>query len=216
MRDSHSAIIASPHALEAASIGTVISAHGWTVLAQPTTAVGLFRALESERPDIVILDGCLVGPHASVVDDLNRRGLAVMLLEGPERSGAMILEGLAAGARGCLCMDEPPEEFLASLRLAIHGSLVLYRRAKDLVFEEILASARVREDLPLTPQQRRVAALVATGASNAEIAAALGISEHTVKVHLSSILGKLGLENRQQLAVYVVRSGLAHSPASAI
>lgn len=188
-------------------MGSILSAAGWRVLAQPTTVVGLFGALEAKKPDIVILDGCMVGPHASVVETLNRRGIAVMLLEGPERSGAMLVEGLVAGARGCLCVDEPPEEFIASLRLAIHGSLVVYRRATELILREILARARSREDAVLTAQQHKVAALVATGASNAEIAAELGISEHTVKVHLSTILNKLNLENRQQLAVYVVRHG---------
>jgi len=215
MHDVHSAVIASPHTLEASGIGSVLEGAGWGLLGLVCSQEDLLALLEREHPEVILLDGCLVGEHSSFVRTLSGRGYAVVLMEGPERLGAMFLEGLAAGARGVLSVDEPPEEFLSSVALAIHGTTVIYRGATQSMLEAIVTVAGSHRDAPLTAQQHRIAALIARGASNREVAEGLVISEHTVKVHLSSILGRLGLQNRQQLAVYAVRHGLVapQSPA---
>jgi DNA-binding NarL/FixJ family response regulator len=66
----------------------------------------------------------------------------------------------------------------------------------------------------LTPRERQVVARVATGESNREIATHLGLSEITVKHHVSSIFDKLGVSNRAELAAYATSRGLAQQPTS--
>ncbi|MGI6558317.1 MAG: response regulator transcription factor [Limnochordia bacterium] len=60
----------------------------------------------------------------------------------------------------------------------------------------------------LTPREREIAMLMATGLTNKEIGAKLFVSEHTVKNHVSNIYRKLGIDDRTQLALWAVRSGL--------
>ncbi len=74
------------------------------------------------------------------------------------------------------------------------------------------ADAAARPGALLTPREREVLALVASGSTNKEIATALGISPSTVKNHLQNILDKLHLENRVQAAAFFLREGLAPTP----
>ena len=81
-----------------------------------------------------------------------------------------------------------------------------------------LTSAARREPSPaerLTARERQVIAGVATGESNREIATRLGLSEITVKHHVSNIFDKLGVSNRAELAVYATSRGLASPPPHA-
>ena len=74
--------------------------------------------------------------------------------------------------------------------------------------EERTAAAPAPPQGGLTPREREVAELIARGRSNKLIALELGIAEKTVKTHVGNILGKLGLSDRTQAALYAVREGL--------
>jgi len=69
---------------------------------------------------------------------------------------------------------------------------------------------------PLTEREREVLRLVAQGKANKEIARELGIGDRTVRTHVTSILGKLGLVSRTQAAIYAVREGLVNEPGRAL
>lgn len=119
---------------------------------------------------------------------------------------------LRAGATGFLLKDAPEDALLAALRTAHHGvslfSPAVTRRLVEMYAPRTATpSQRGRLDR-LTEREAEVLRLVATGASNAEIAAALVIGEATVKTHVSRLLMKLGLASRTQAVVFAYETGV--------
>lgn len=121
---------------------------------------------------------------------------------------------LQAGATGYLLKDATAAEVAAAVRAAYNGEMhldpaVARRLAESLRTAQNPGSRRGAAPVEqLTRREREVLLLVARGKSNREIARELGISEQTVRTHVSSILGKLGLASRTQAAMYAVREGL--------
>jgi len=125
-----------------------------------------------------------------------------------------VYEALRAGASGFLLKDAPEEQLVAGIRIvADGGSLFAPTVTRRLI--ERFAGARPAPPPPsleeLTPRELEVLRLVARGLSNAEIAAALVVSEHTVKTHVAHILRKLDLRDRVQAVVLAYESGIATS-----
>ena len=120
---------------------------------------------------------------------------------------------LQAGASGFLLKDAPAEDLVAAIRTVHAGDAVLApsatRRLLDRVASQ-LPTATVAPDrfARLTGRERGVLLEVATGASNAEIAGRLYLSEATVKTHVGRVLNKLGLRDRVQAVVLAYESGL--------
>lgn len=120
---------------------------------------------------------------------------------------------LQAGASGFLLKDAPAEDLVAAIRTVHAGDAVLApsatRRLLDRVASQ-LPTATVAPDrfARLTGREREVLLEVATGASNAEIAGRLYLSEATVKTHVGRVLNKLGLRDRVQAVVLAYESGL--------
>lgn len=119
---------------------------------------------------------------------------------------------LQAGATGYLLKDAAATEVAAAIRAAYNGEVHLDPAVARRLTESLRAPARTAPIEPLTPREREVLGLVAQGKANKEIARELGIGERTVRTHISSILGKLGLASRTQAALYAVREGLLAEP----
>ena len=115
---------------------------------------------------------------------------------------------LQAGATGYLMKDAAATEVAAAIRAAHHGEMHLDPAVVRRLAESLRAPTREKPIEPLTEREREVLGLVAQGKANKEIARQLEISERTVRTHVSSILGKLGLVSRTQAALYAVREGL--------
>jgi DNA-binding NarL/FixJ family response regulator len=113
---------------------------------------------------------------------------------------------LQAGATGYLLKDAAATEVAAAIRAAHQGEMHLAPAVARRLAESLRASKQPIE--PLTEREREVLGLVAQGKANKEIARQLEISERTVRTHVSSILGKLGLVSRTQAALYALREGL--------
>lgn len=126
-----------------------------------------------------------------------------------------VFEGLRAGAVGYLLKDVPSEKLVEAIRAAARGESFLQPSVAAKVIAEF---ARLAEQArtkpvpklvePLSERELEVLRLVARGASNKEIAAALFITEGTVKNHLTSILGKLGARDRTQALLKAQELGL--------
>jgi DNA-binding NarL/FixJ family response regulator len=120
---------------------------------------------------------------------------------------------LRAGASGFLVKSAQAEEVVAAIRTVHRGDAVIAptttRRLLDRVAPTLPGPTVVPPGLArLTEREREVLLEVATGASNAEIAERLFLSESTVKTHVARLLAKLGLRDRVQLAVFAYESGL--------
>lgn len=119
---------------------------------------------------------------------------------------------LQAGATGYLLKDAAASAVVAAIRAAHNGEMHLDPAVARRLAESLRATKRDEPIEPLTGREREVLVLVAEGRANKEIARRLGIGERTVRTHVSSILGKLGLVSRTQAALYAVREGLVTAP----
>jgi NarL family two-component system response regulator YdfI len=121
-----------------------------------------------------------------------------------------VAEALRAGVRAALPSDVSPDQLVAALEAAAAGLIVMHPAEVDAVFPTTEPASRPLADLaePLTPRESEVLQMLASGLANKEIAARLGISEHTVKFHVASILGKLGAGTRTEAVSLGIRRGL--------
>jgi DNA-binding NarL/FixJ family response regulator len=166
------------------------------------------------QPDVVLMDlrmPDVEGPEATRAI-LERRPLTRVLVLTVLSEADDVSAALQAGASGFLAKDSPIDEVIAAVRAAARGAAWLSPSAAEVVLGGIRRPDL--EDRPepspedLSPRELDVLRLIARGMENSEIAEALSISPRTAKNHVSSILGKLGLPNRIQAAIYAVRRGL--------
>lgn len=207
MPKTRTILVCTPHSLTAAGISGILEGRGYRVPSVTREADSLRDAVQSENPDIVLIDSSLLEAALPAIHELSSRTV-VAILVGPDRS-LVLREAMAAGARGFLSVDLEPAQFLESISLLAEGSVVISADTGRLIADAgRTGDAFGRPVVDLTEREREIAVLVARGATNSEIGDALSVSEHSVKVGLNQILAKLGLRNRQQIAVYAARQGL--------
>jgi DNA-binding NarL/FixJ family response regulator len=122
-----------------------------------------------------------------------------------------VYEALRAGASGFLLKDAPPAQLLQGIRTVASGAALLAPEVTRRLVGRFAARIRPAEEVAedrLAPRELEVLRLIAEGLSNSEIAAALVISQETVKTYVSRILTKLDLRDRVQAVVYAYRRGL--------
>ena len=121
-----------------------------------------------------------------------------------------ISEALRAGVRAVVPSDISPEQLIAALEAAAAGLIVMHPTEVDAMFPAAEPSSRPLADLAeeLTPRESEVLQMLANGLANKEIATRLSISEHTVKFHVASILGKLGAGSRTEAVSLGIRRGI--------
>jgi DNA-binding NarL/FixJ family response regulator len=170
-------------------------------------------AVDLHRPDVVLMDirmPTLDGIAATRLLRAQPDPPAVVVLTTFD-ADEDVMRALRAGAAGYLLKDTPPSEIVRAIELVHGGDAMLSpsvtRRLIALTAggdEEAVRSERARERLAaLTEREREVALAIGAGSPNADIAAALHMSVPTVKAHVSSVLSKLGADNRIQIALLV-------------
>jgi len=180
------------------------------------TALDLIRAT---RPDVVLCDIRMpvrdgLGLLADVVADRSLAGVRVVMLTTFELD-EYVFEALRCGASGFLLKDDEPARLLDAIRVVAEGGSLLAPSVTRRVIEHYASPAGTPSIDPhprigdLTDRERQVAAWVATGRSNGEIAAALHLSPDTVRTHVSRAMVKLAARDRAQLVVFAIRSGLS-------
>jgi DNA-binding NarL/FixJ family response regulator len=126
-----------------------------------------------------------------------------------------VYEALRAGASGFVLKDDPPESLIAAVRTVAGGEALLSPTVTQSVIQQF---ARLHRQSPpeavasLTSRELEVFRLITQGLSNAEIGAALFISDTTVKTHVTRLLSKLQLRDRAQAIVLAYRTGLFEQP----
>jgi DNA-binding NarL/FixJ family response regulator len=129
-----------------------------------------------------------------------------------------VYEALRAGASGFLLKDAPEEQLVAGIRIVADGGALFAPAVTRRLIEEF-AQRGIGQALPpaldeLTARELEVLRLLARGLSNAEIAAALVVSDHTVKTHVARVLAKLDLRDRTQAVIAAYESGLVRPGAA--
>jgi NarL family two-component system response regulator YdfI len=132
----------------------------------------------------------------------------VVLSEQPK--AAWLSKALRAGVRAVLPRDTTLEQLRTALEAAAAGLVVVHPSELDAVLPAALSLPVAVDELlePLTRREREVLQMLAAGLANKEIAARLAISDHTVKFHVASILGKLGVSTRTEAVSAGIRRGL--------
>jgi len=193
-------IIVGRDPLARAGLRAVAEASGSQVVADVSPEET--EALPGEEADAVVWD---VGTHA-VVDGLSvlsARLPTVAVLWGEEQAA----EALAAGARGVILREHAEERLLPAVAAAVAGLVTVDEGLADSVLRPRPAPAQALVE-PLTARELEVVQLLAEGLTNRRIGERLGISEHTAKFHVNSILGKLGASSRSEAVAQAARLGL--------
>jgi len=123
-----------------------------------------------------------------------------------------VVPAIRAGATSYLLKDVAAADLARAIRAARAGQAQLHPEVAKRLMQQVTTPRKPEAGAQLTDREREVLRLLAEGRSNKEIARLLVVSERTVKGHVSNILGKLGLQDRTQAALYAVRNGLAHEP----
>lgn len=179
-------------------------------------AVNGFEAVELARriqPDIVLLDLVMPGMDGiqattKILECSPNARVLILTSFGEEDK---VVPAIRAGAHGYLLKDITPDKLVQAIRDAYRGEVQLHPNvAKKLM--SAVSEKKAEADRPaasdLTAREIEVLGLLGRAMSNHEIAERLYISEKTVKTHVSSILGKLNLEDRTQAALYAVKHGI--------
>jgi DNA-binding NarL/FixJ family response regulator len=182
-----------------------------SVVAECSDGGAALEAVREHRPDILILDLRMPrGDGISVLQRLQSMPNAprVIVLAG-DISDADVVEVMRLGAKGIVLKELAPTLLVQCIRKVAAGGLWFERESAGRVMEKLIQdkSRDGSRDL-LTPRERDIVRMVASGLSNRELSERLFITEGTVKSHLHAIYEKLGLKSRLQLAAHAREHGL--------
>jgi DNA-binding NarL/FixJ family response regulator len=204
-------VLAEDHLLVRAGIEQLLRAAGdMEVVGVASDGLEAVALAEQTRPDLVLMD--LSMPNLDGVAATRRimdarpetRVLVLTSFSDRER----VVDAFDAGAIGYLLKDGEPEDLVKAVRSAARGEVPLDPRAARVLLERRSATRPIDE---LTEREREVLVLVASGLANKLIARRLGITEKTVKSHLTRVFQCIGVRDRTQAALWARRHGLSEA-----
>jgi DNA-binding NarL/FixJ family response regulator len=206
-------VIADDQPMMRAGFKAVLEATGnIEVVAEAGTGDEAVRTATQHDPDVVLMDIRMPGMDGiEATRRLPRQRVLILTTFGLDD---YIIAALRAGASGFLLKDAPTAQVVDAVRAVAAGDAVLSpavtRQLLDQVGRRLPAAVSQEPEAltRLTEREREVLRLLAAGLTNAEIAHALVVTEATVKSHVSSLLGKLGLRDRVQAVIYAYEKRL--------
>ena len=206
-------VIADDQPMMRAGFKSVLESAGdITVVGEAENGVEAVSLARAQRPDVVLMD--IRMPVMDGIEATRRLPDQRVLILTTFGLDDYIIDALRAGASGFLLKDAPTHDVLAAVRAVAAGDAVLSAAVTRQLLDQVgrrlpAAVSRDAHGLAgLTDREEEVLGMLAAGLSNAEIAAAMVVSEATVKSHVSRILGKLGLRDRVQAVIYAYETGL--------
>jgi DNA-binding NarL/FixJ family response regulator len=182
------------------------------VVGEAADGADAVAAVRTHRPDVVLMDIRMPGMDGIAATSVLRQ-LATpphVIVLTTFQADEHVMSALRAGADGFLLKDTAPTEIINAVRLVAAGEAMLSPSVTRTLLAHLgddeisdrrrLATQRLTS---LTEREWEVATAVGSGASNAEVAASLFMSEATVKAHVSRLLTKLGVTNRVHIAILV-------------
>jgi NarL family two-component system response regulator YdfI len=205
-------VVAATSTLRRSALESIIREnHEFALVGSVPGLIGITEKVRGVHADVVLIDL----PHpdvqfASIAASLEKSGAAVLaLVDGPNAN--WITRALRAGVRSLLAREASPTEIAAAIQSSSTGMILLDPE----IARELTATAPAdrSDSVPdivedLTPREVEVLRMMAEGLGNKEIASRLGISDHTVKFHISSILAKMGAASRTEAVTMGIRMGL--------
>ena len=206
-------LVADDHPMLREGLVAVLSTQpDFDIVGEAADGAEVVRLAEALRPDVILLD--LEMPDVDGVAALEglrdagseARAVVFTAYDTDER----ILRSLRAGARGYLLKGASRQEIFDAVRTVHAGGSLLEPGVTTRLLDHVREGGAQTE--PLTPRELEVLALISEGLHNSEIAGRLFVTERTVKFHVSSILAKLGADNRTEAVALAARRGLIRMP----
>ena len=167
------------------------------------------------RPHVAVIDAALGG--GNVIDTVRTvraqpHPPAVVCI-GVGADHRFVVQAVRAGMNGYVSRNSPVTELISAVRAVDRGEMAIPRRMLAGVVQRLLGSDDIREDAlerisRLTHRERRVLALLSTGATNATVASAMFISPLTARTHIQNVLTKLGVHSRLEAAMFVAQNDI--------
>jgi DNA-binding NarL/FixJ family response regulator len=204
-------LIADDHDVVRGGLKSMLGDADIKVVGEATTGQAAVKYVLENEVDVVLLDVRM--PDGDGLNTLGRirldkPTLPILMLSYVDNP-AYLARAVALGANGYLLKDCTREELVGAIKIAATGENT-WTREKLRRITGALATPRLLADVevPLTEREGQVLRHMAEGLTNKQIADVLGISYETVKEHVQHILGKIGVSDRTQAAVWAVRNGL--------
>jgi len=192
-------------------VATLADVEHWTVVAQADNGREAAELVATHEPDIAILD--LSMPELNGLDATRRilaaRPETCVLILTAHESEQLVREVLAAGARGYVLKSDAGRILVRAVEALLEGQTFFTSKVARLVLEGYLrgGGAETQEAAQtLSAREREIVQLLAEGASNKEVARALGISVKTAETHRSNIMRKMQFASLSDLVKYAVRN----------
>ncbi len=200
-------LVASPFPALRAGLRVLLNQPDFQIVNEVASNDGLLDLADTFTPQVIIYDLALdPGGHFEALFQL-RRTLPMARVLGLSESltDSRMMRAMQAGLRGCLPKTAAADELAAAVRQVANGELVLPPLATTALLQQLGDEAATDS---LTAREIQVLRAVAAGLTNKAIALKLGISEHTVKFHLSSAMSKLEAASRAEAVATAIQKGL--------
>lgn len=210
-------LLCDDHAMFRQGLRSILETEeGVRVIGEAATGREAVRYALTTYPDVIVMDIQMpeldgVAATKTILEEFPEAKVIILTMYRQDR---YVFEAIKAGARGYLLKDAGADDLISAIRRVADGEILLRAELAASILDEFRRAKEVPEHpehrlSELTEREATILRLLARGASNAEIAQDLGVSEKTVRNRLSEIFSKLRLNNRTQAALYALREGIA-------
>ncbi|MDI3089678.1 response regulator transcription factor [Priestia megaterium] len=189
----------------------------YEVVAEAEEGAMALNLIEELQPDVILMD--LNMPKMSGLEAIERlkeqQSTIPIIILTTYNEDKLMIRGLSLGAKGYLLKDTSRENLFRTIESAIRGETLLQPEITSRIFsfkekQSFSAPSLASEKVIFTEREQNILQAVAEGSTSKKIALELGISERTVKAHLTNIYTKLGVNSRSQAVAIAVDRGIIH------